>query len=253
MPAGVEKQEKDVTAGTTLDADDYIRVLKDVAGVLKSQKISTDNFLRWLTPGWTPVADTWTYASATTINIPTDGTTVYQKGDRIRFKQGGDYKYGTVYTVAATLLTLIPNADYSVANAAITDIAFSRVDKPFGFPVLFNWTPTLAGFSADPTGGIYQFMTVGDLMTCHIRQPNNGTSNATTFTISSPVAAATITNMKWVGLSQFLDNSVLSATPGDIEISSAAVVFNMFPNWANGTWTNSGGKRTAAASITFKY
>jgi hypothetical protein len=91
--------------------------------------------------GWVQVLDTWTYASATTINVPTDATTKYQVGDKIRFKQGGAYKYMVITVVAATLLTVFGGSDYSVANAAITDVAFSRASEPFGFPSLLNFSP----------------------------------------------------------------------------------------------------------------
>ena len=37
--------------------------------------------------GWTSVADSWTYASATTITVPTDATTKYQAGDKIKLTQ----------------------------------------------------------------------------------------------------------------------------------------------------------------------
>jgi len=96
--------------------------------------------------GWYPVSDTWTYASASTITLPTDATLTYQKGDFIRWKQGGAFKYGVFKTVAATLGTIITNTDYTVANAAITDVAYSRAINPFGWPCYFNYTPT--GISA---------------------------------------------------------------------------------------------------------
>lgn len=44
MAAGDPIAEKDLTAATTLDNDDYIRVLRDVLGVLESQIISYPNF-----------------------------------------------------------------------------------------------------------------------------------------------------------------------------------------------------------------
>jgi hypothetical protein len=92
--------------------------------------------------GWAPISSAWTYASATTITIPTNGTLVYQVGDRVRLKQGGGYKYFVVTAVAATLLTVYGGSDYTVTNAAITDMAYSRAPKPFGFPGHFNFTPT---------------------------------------------------------------------------------------------------------------
>lgn len=95
--------------------------------------------------GWTEVTDSWSYASASTINVPTDATTDYVKGVKIRLKQGGAYKYYVGKTIAATLITVIVNADFTVANTAITDIAISYNDSPGGWPEWFAFTPTISG------------------------------------------------------------------------------------------------------------
>lgn len=92
--------------------------------------------------GWTEVSDTWTYASASTITVPSDATATYQKWMRVRFKQGGSYKYFVVKSLTSTVLTVVTNTDYTVANAAITDIAYSFLDKPYGFPDEFNFAPS---------------------------------------------------------------------------------------------------------------
>jgi hypothetical protein len=95
--------------------------------------------------GWVEISDSWSYASSTTITIPSDGTTVYQVGDRIRLKQGGAYKYFVVTAVTATLLTVYAGSDNTVANSAITNMAYSRAIKPYGFPGQFNFTPSWVG------------------------------------------------------------------------------------------------------------
>ena len=104
--------------------------------------------------GWIEVTDTWSYASASTITVPTDATLKYRSGLPIRWKQGGAYKYGVIRTVAATLITLFSTTDYTVANSAITDISYSLSEKPFGFPIYFNFTftsITYSGGTTDPT------------------------------------------------------------------------------------------------------
>lgn len=99
--------------------------------------------------GWIEVSDIWTFASSTTINIPTGGTVKYQKGMKIRFKQGGDYKYFVIKTLTSTLLTTFSGTDYTVANSAITDIAFSYIESPYGFPTVFNYVPAFNNFTAN--------------------------------------------------------------------------------------------------------
>lgn len=113
---------------------------------------------------WVEVSDSWSYASASTITVPTDATTKYRVGDRIRWKQGGGYKYGNVAAIAATLLTIDVNTDYTVANSAITDVAFSRSVSPFGFPAYFNWSPTSGGYSVGNGTQVARFFRTGKII-----------------------------------------------------------------------------------------
>ena len=99
--------------------------------------------------GWMPALDdtykdeVWVYASSTTVTVSSDATTRYQIGDKVRFKQGGGYKYYYITAVASTTVTLNGGTDYTVANSTITDLEWSRADRPFGFPDWFAYTPTL--------------------------------------------------------------------------------------------------------------
>lgn len=83
---------------------------------------------------WTPVTETWAYASATTITVPTGAVSRYQQFDKIKFTQSGAVKYGIVLVVADTLLTLLTSATYPVTNVTISSVSISRKATPFGFP-----------------------------------------------------------------------------------------------------------------------
>lgn len=111
-----------------------------------SKKIAYANIIA--NDGWTLVSDTWTYASATTITVPSGAALLYAIGDKLRIKQGGGYKYYYIIAIADTLLTVTGGSDYTVANAAITDVYYSHMANPVGFPLIFNYTPTLT-----PVGG----------------------------------------------------------------------------------------------------
>lgn len=97
-----------------------------------------------LLSGWAPANETWTYASATTITVPSGATSRYQKGDKIKLTQT-TVKYFYIVGVADTTLTITGGSDYTLANAAITDNYYSKVENPQGFPDWFNWTPTFGG------------------------------------------------------------------------------------------------------------
>ena len=89
--------------------------------------------------GWVSANETWTYASASTITVPSGAASKYQKGDKIRFKQGAGYKYFYIITVADTLLTVTGGSDYTVATpTAITDNYYSHEENPMDFPHWLN-------------------------------------------------------------------------------------------------------------------
>ena len=122
--------------------------------------------------GWVPANETWTYASTTTytnsnttyactITVPTDATTKYTVGMRVKFTQStGGTKYGIITAVAATLLTVFLGTDYTLVNEAITAPYYSTVKAPFGFPLAIDkWTVTTSDTSsrtqASPTQNVW--------------------------------------------------------------------------------------------------
>lgn len=97
--------------------------------------------------GWIAVSDSWAYASATTITVPTDATTKYSVGDKIKIVQSGSTKYFYITVVTSTVITVNGGSDYTVANSAISGIYYSKATTPLGFPQWFTYTPTYTNFS----------------------------------------------------------------------------------------------------------
>jgi len=100
-----------------------------------------------------------------------------------------------------------------------------------------TWTPTYTGFSADPTNGIYRYTLQGRkcCMTVIIPAGNHGTSNATTFTMTLPFTAATITNMRWYKVLDYTVNSgfeVVATSKGWID--SAGTIITLGQGSASG-------------------
>lgn len=91
--------------------------------------------------GWAAANETWTYASASTITVPSGAAAKYAVGDRIKWTQT-TVKYGVIVTVSDTLLTIAVNTDYTVANAAISANYYSHQVSPIGYPSSFAYTPT---------------------------------------------------------------------------------------------------------------
>lgn len=92
--------------------------------------------------GWIPVSGTWTYKTATTITVPSGATSIYSVGMGIRLTANGVVKQAYIVKVENTLLT--------IAGDALTNHTFSAISyapnpqTALGFPVWFNYTPTLA-------------------------------------------------------------------------------------------------------------
>lgn len=98
--------------------------------------------------GWISVAETWTYASANTLTISGDYSGVYQKGDKIKLTNSSTkyfYILDVSYSSPNTTITLIGGDDYALANTTISNVYYSRVEQPFGFPSLFTFTPAFSG------------------------------------------------------------------------------------------------------------
>lgn len=114
-----------------------------------------------------------------------------------------------------------------------------------------SWTPTITGFSANPSGGVYLYTQIGKTVFISIRQPNNGTSNATGFTITLPVTAKTTTDQTWEVWFRGVNNGNL-AFPRLGVISSGGTVIDLYSDAAQANWVNSGGKRVVSLQMFYE-
>lgn len=243
------------TDDTPADADVFGYL---VAGVLKkftwanikaALKTYFDTLYRPVSEvdGWIAAGETWVYVSAGVYKIVgVDLTAKYTTGTKVKLTQT-TVKYFNVASSALngsdTEVTVQGGSDYSLANAAITSPYYSRASLPSGFPQWFNFAPTHGGFSADPTGA-YRFSVVGRLCTYVVRNSANGTSNATSYTITAPFTAAAIANCNWGAACMFVvDGGTTQTAPARATIDQNSNVVTITKNMAGNAWTNSGGKR----------
>jgi len=188
--------------------------------------------------GWLEIPDGLaTYSSTTRINLA-DANLVLSKGDQIRYKQGGGYKYGSVYAdPTSTYVDVTGGTDYSVANATITDFAFSK-GGGVGFPGQFDWSTGVnaQGFSSLSTE-VSKFSISGNVVSVYMNI--NGTSNATSFNATMPIAAKysteEVVHIKNAGTPAF----------GRAVITGA--MLSLFVNAEGGSWAASGEKELTKA------
>ena len=136
--------------------------------------------------GWTPVTDTWTYASANTVNVPTGAAARYAVGDKIMFTQSTP-KFFYVTAIADTLLTLYAGSEFTVANSTISSIYHSHMLTPVGHTFYFPYTPT--GIAASNVALEGRFYLLGRRIHVDMFIYFNGTITFTTMP-TLPIAAA---------------------------------------------------------------
>jgi len=115
-----------------------------------------------------------------------------------------------------------------------------------------DWTPTLTGWSSNPTNTVYRYLKKGKTVMLVIRQAAVGTSDSTAVTFTLPFTAATITNMVWTGYGIGVDNNVVLTTPIRGDIPSAGTGVTLYKDFSAAAWTNSGNKRIATFTITYE-
>jgi hypothetical protein len=108
--------------------------------------------------GWISAGQTWTYASATTITVPSGAAAIYDVGDKIKLTDS-TVKYFYVVAVADTLLTVTGGSTYSLSGGAITLPYYSKAASPNGFPQWLPYTPT--GVSASNSTKTGRFILSG--------------------------------------------------------------------------------------------
>jgi hypothetical protein len=148
-------------------------------------------------------------------------------------------------------VTLIANADYPLANHAITAPRYSYADNPQGFPTWFNWSPTLTGWSPNPSNTVYQYRCDGAAIQLSIRQATAGTSTNATHTLSLPVTAATITNMSWQNPCRATDSGTNQT--GVLVIASAGTAVSAAGIIATANNTNTGNSCILGGQITYAF
>jgi hypothetical protein len=88
--------------------------------------------------GWVP--DTgWSYASATTINVPSGAASRYSLGDPFKLTSNSVVLQGNIVKIADTLLTIRGD---TLTNFVYSSIYYSHMDHPVGFPQWFVFTCT---------------------------------------------------------------------------------------------------------------
>lgn len=147
--------------GATSGQHDATKVASLVSGAMDSQWdgwIVDDN--AWTSPSF---ADS-NGESTLSVTVPSDATTKYQPGMRVKFTQDATERQGIITKVAATQLTIFINTDFTPTANAITLPHYSSMKAPYGFdldPNKYTVETTAKALSAQATPNVSQWYNVG--------------------------------------------------------------------------------------------
>jgi hypothetical protein len=129
-----------------------------------------------LNGGWYSLTnDTFTYASASTFTVDGDWTDIFQCGIKLRClntTQKYFYVVSAAYSAPNTTVTVTGGSDYTLASAAISDLAITGCETPRKFPDFFNFTPVWGGGSSPTIGAgtlTSRFKIAGRLLTWNFK------------------------------------------------------------------------------------
>lgn len=103
-----------------------------------------------------------------------------------------------------------------------------------------TWTPSFTGFSVNPTIGLAKYTKIGKLVIANYFSSGNGTSNATSYTMTLPVAARTADIS--AGWGAGVDNSAGLSNPCRIDTAAGVTTANFYRDFQATAWTASGAK-----------
>lgn len=198
--------------------------------------------------GWTSVFGSYTRTGNYTFTVTGDLTSIFYKGAKLQFTDTTT-KYGVVksatYAAPTTTVTLITNDDYLLVGNP-TNMQYSYIENPQGFPQTFNWTPSGTGYSAVTTAK-GRWNVQGRI--AWIEFQFTVTSNASTFTITNCPVANNWTQTFSSVLSTTTDAGTLQTTPGRLTIASGGSTIVLRSDTATGAWTNTGTKTAVAIFV----
>jgi hypothetical protein len=171
-------------------------------------------------------------------------TSILQKGYRIRYKQGVDWKYQAVINVGAysggkTIITTMGGNIYT-SGIPITDAYYSPSESPLGWPEWFSWVPIVTGFSGTPSVVGARYKISGGQCFVYFLSIS-GISNTTAFTFTLPVACPN--EMRAAAFVGVRDNGADQPVPGHIRLNGTNIA-EVYKSYYMGAWTASGQKAT---------
>lgn len=163
-------------------------------------------------------------------------------GIQLSITQSGALQLKNGTTIVDGALTFDKtNEDLSIGDGSASQIVHMGAWK--------TWTPTFTGFSINPVVSAARYTQVGKMVSVYW-STNNGTSNATTFTINLPIAAAN-TARQFFSCAVATDNGAANTSPAMLRTTINSTTADIFKDSASAAWASIGGKK-AQCSFTYE-
>jgi hypothetical protein len=171
------------------------------------------------------------------LTLPTLGATNYGKTIAI--------KAGTTVTLTK-IVSLIGTIDGETDTRKIGSNGYFLLESTSSGYVVLNeigswipWATTQTGYSANPTIGDSKYFRVAKKCNFQYNETGNGTSNATTKTITLPFNSKNANGIAPIVLTS---SGAIATTPGTAQTRASSNVLDLFRTWANasGAWAADG-------------
>lgn len=228
LPADSAPAASDVLAGVQTSSD-------------TTEKFSLANLESFLNDyfadnsGWINANETWTYASATTINVPSGAK--YAVGMRVKFVQSSTTVYGVVFSISGNVLTLWMLNGATIANSAISGNFFSTEQCPMGMQSILTTSYT----NTASAGGTMYYRINADGSKELWGQATSvvGSSTPSTYTINFPTSPFTFFNsiqtaQLTVGPNASTNNQDANIGGGSL-LTTTSIGFEVWANTTTGT------------------
>jgi len=238
---------------STTNNKGYVRIQSSTAGTFRTFTVTADVTIDLTGAHWGLNAKGSTTASLLRIYAIDDGGTLKWG---VGYCGGFEYIRNTQDSTTATTIDLpeeiLVNSDVSTDNSPVMDVghveaSFTDATNEWAItayrPGLKSadgkwqpWSIAFTGFSSNPATPDARWAQVGKMVTIKMH-PTNGTSNATTLTVTAPIRAFVGTEYAAPG-SAVVNNGVNLGAPGLMLTTSGSATIACYRDVAFSAWTN---------------
>jgi hypothetical protein len=199
--------------------------------------------------GWINPGVSWSYETSTSFSMPGDYASIYKLGLKLKLTQTTDkyfYVKSSYYSSGSnkTIVSIVNTTSYTLANAPITNPAYSIVDSPMGFPGSFAYSSTVTGFS-DYTS-VTCYYSIHQRAVIWSISGFIGSSNATAFTMTLPDIGITFNSDELVMVT---DQN--ARTTGSVYTDgTSSTIATIYKNY-HSAFTNTGNKGIATCRLVY--